>query len=331
MKTKLSPAIVGMFILGALLLAVVAFLSFGGTNFFAKPARFVVYFSESAAGLDPGAGVKINGVRMGRVAAVNVRFDAATKKSRVQTICEIDRNVLTDSAGHEIDLTNAAELQSLIDRGLRARLSLTGITGLLFVELDFEDPALYPAGANSGKEPYPVIPSIPSSIAELQAGIIEIVGKLKSVDFTGLAKELRALIATTNQKVGEFDVKGLSERVGRAAEAVEKIASDPEARTVFKNLNAAIADTRTLLAHLDGQVGPAGDDLRKTLAQAQHALQSLDSAAQTTRRFVQEQSGVGDEATRALQQISAAADSLERLADFIERNPNALVVGRKKP
>ena len=64
MNTKLSPAIVGMFILGALLLAVVAFLSFGGTNFFAKPARFVVYFSESAAGLDPGAGVKINGVRI---------------------------------------------------------------------------------------------------------------------------------------------------------------------------------------------------------------------------------------------------------------------------
>ena len=37
MKTKLSPAVVGMFILGALTLAVVAFLSFGGTNFVEAP------------------------------------------------------------------------------------------------------------------------------------------------------------------------------------------------------------------------------------------------------------------------------------------------------
>ena len=331
MKTKLSPAVVGMFILGAMLLAVVAFLSFGGTNFFAKPARFVVYFSESVSGLDPGAGVKVNGVRIGRVAAINVRYDATTRKSRVQTICEIDRSVLTDSAGHEIDLTSPTELQNLIDRGLRARLTVTGITGLLFVELDFEDPHQYPAEVRHGIDPYPVIPSIPSSIAELQAGIIEIVAKLKGVDFQGLAKDLRGLIATTNQKVEDFDVKGLSERVGRAADAVQKIASDPEARDLFKNLNAAIADTRNVLAHVDAQVGPAGADLRQTLAQAQAALKSLDAAAQTTRRFVQAQSGLGDETTRALQQISAAADSLERLADFIERNPNALVVGKKKP
>ena len=331
MKTKLSPAVVGMFILGAMLLAIVAFLSFGGTNFFAKPARFVVYFSESVSGLDPGAGVKVNGVRIGRVAAINVRYDATTRKSRVQTICEIDRSVLADSAGHEIDLTSPTELQNLIDHGLRARLTVTGITGLLFVELDFEDPHLYPPEVRHGADPYPVVPSIPSSIAELQAGIIEIVAKLKGVDFQGLAKDLRGLIATTNQKVGDFDVKGLSERVGRAADAVQKIASDPEARDLFKNLNAAIADTRTVLAHVDAQVGPAGADLRQTLAQAQAALKSLDNAAQTTRRFVQAQSGLGDETTRALQQISAAADSLERLADFIERNPNALVVGKKKP
>jgi HAMP domain-containing protein len=32
-----------------------------------------------------------------------------------------------------------------------------------------------------------------------------------------------------------------------------------------------------------------------------------------------------------LQEISEAADAIERLADYLERNPNALVVGKKKP
>ena len=120
MKTKISPATVGMFVLGALTIFIVGFLSFGGSNIFSRPARFLIYFEESVSGLDPGAPLKFTGVRIGRVAAVNVRYDAATKKALVQTICEINRNVLTDSAGVIIDLTNPAELQGLIDRGLRA-------------------------------------------------------------------------------------------------------------------------------------------------------------------------------------------------------------------
>lgn len=331
MKTKLSPAAVGMFILGALLLAVVGFLSFGGTNVFSKPARFMVYFGESVSGLDPGAPVKINGVRMGRVAAISVHYDAATKKALVQTICEIDRNVLTDNAGRQIDLTNPGELQSLIDRGFRARLNLTGITGLLFVELDFEDPRQYPADPHHMIDLYPVVPAIPSPISEVQQSIIEIVANVRKVDFAGLSKELKTLLASANQKVGELDVQALSERVGRAADAVQAFVGSPEARQVFVNLNATIADTRAVLAKIDARAGPVGDELKKTLAEAQTALQALTSAADTTRQFVQAQSGVGEDATHALRQIAEAADAMQRLADFIGRNPNALVVGKKKP
>lgn len=338
MKTKLSPAAVGMFVLGALLLGVIGFLSFGGTNFFSKPSRFLVYFDESVSGLDPGASVKINGVRIGRVAAVSVRYDSATKKSLVQTICEIDRNVLTDVGGKEIDLTNPAALQDLIDRGLRARLNIMGITGLLFVELDFEDPRLYPPNPKQMIGIYPVIPAIPSPIAEAQAGIVEIVAKLRKVDFHGMEKDIRGLLATTTRKVNELDVKSLTERMGRAADAVQALAGSPEAQAAFGNLNAAavdarsaIGDLRTVLGHIDEQVGPTSIELQKTLANAQAALKSLDGAAQTTRHFIQAQSGVGEELTQTLQQVSAAADAIQRLADYIERNPNALVVGKKKP
>ena len=60
MKTKISPAAVGMFILGALSLFVVLFLSFGGSNVFTKPSRFLIYFDESVSGLDPGAPLKFS-------------------------------------------------------------------------------------------------------------------------------------------------------------------------------------------------------------------------------------------------------------------------------
>jgi len=319
-----------MFVLGALLLGVVAFLSFGGTNIFSKPTRFLVYFEESVSGLDPGAAVKVNGVRIGRVAAINVRYDQTGKEALVRVICEIDRNILTDGTGKQIDLTVPAELQKLIDRGLRARLNLTGITGLLFVELDFEDVSKYPANPRFVAEQYPVMPAIPSPISEVQQSIVEIVAKIKKVDFDGLSKELKTLLVSTNQKVNDLDVKALAERVGRAADAVNEFVNSPDAKKAFGNLNGAIDDTRAVLAKLDGNIGPVGDELKRTLADAQVALKSLDSAATTTRRFVQNQGQLGDEVTQSLQQVADAAAALERLADALDRNPSSLLVGKTK-
>jgi paraquat-inducible protein B len=330
-KTKLSSATVGMFVLGALLLGVIAFLSFGGTNVFSKPTRFLVYFDESVSGLDPGASVKLSGVRVGRVAVINVRFDQARKESHVQVTCEVDRNILTDSAGQQIDLTSPAELQNLIDRGLRARLSLTGITGLLFVELKFEDARVYPANPRYMTEQYPVVPAITSPISEVQQSIVEIVANIKKVDFADLSKQLKTLLATTNRKVDDLDVKDLSGRIARAADAVQALASSPEAKQTFAKLNAAIDQAKATLAKLDTQVGSSAEEFRRTLDEAQAALKSLTSAADTTRRFVQSQGQLGDEVTQAMQQVADAAASLERLADALDRDPSSLIVGKKKP
>ena len=65
MKTKISPAIIGTFVVGAFALGVIALLTFGGVSFFAKPQRFVVYFDESIHGLTLGSPVKLRGVPVG--------------------------------------------------------------------------------------------------------------------------------------------------------------------------------------------------------------------------------------------------------------------------
>jgi len=330
-KTKISPVAVGMFILGALALFVVLFLSFGGTNFFSKPSRFIVYFDESVSGLEPGAPIKFYGVRIGRVAAINsVSFDSNTRRALVQTVCELNRNVLTDPAGATIDLTKPEELRGMIDRGLRAKLQFTGITGLLFVELVFVEPEKYPVGRSPGLNSLPVIPAIPSPIAEVQQSIIEIVANIKQVDFAALSKDLRVLLATANQKFSELDMKGLAERMSHAAGAVTAFVESPEAKQVFANLNHTINATHAAIAKLDAQVDPVSKDLKRTLADAQVALQSLNAAADTTRRFVAAQGNVGDELTQSLRQVADAAASLERLTDALQRNPNSLLIGKKK-
>lgn len=86
MKTKLSPFLIGSFVLGGLILVVVALLSFRSLHLFSKPGRFVAYFNESVKGLDVGSPVKLRGVRVGRVANIQVHYDSKTKKSQVAVI-----------------------------------------------------------------------------------------------------------------------------------------------------------------------------------------------------------------------------------------------------
>ncbi len=332
MKTKVSPAAVGMFVLGALALGMIALLSFGGMSLFSKPQRFMVYFDESIHGLDLGSPVKLRGVRVGRVVDLNVHYDDVANHSVVVVICELNRNVITDAKGAQLKVTSPQDIQTMVDHGLRAQLGVLGLaTGLLFVELDFFDPDQYPAPVLADQPKVVVIPSIISAISEYQASLSEILSDLKKVDFAGLSKEFKTLLATTNRKMNALDLKTLGDKVGHAADAVTAFVDSPEAKQAFANLNEALVATRAAIAKIDTQVGPVSEDMKATLAAAQTAMKTLDAAAATTKQFVQQQGQAGDELTVALRQIAEAAGALENLSNAIERNPSSLIVGKKKP
>jgi paraquat-inducible protein B len=323
-KTKLSPAVVGSFVIGALVLIVAALLSFRSSHLFSKPGRFVAYFNESVQGLDVGGAVKLRGVRAGRVVAIRVHYDAKTRQSQVAVVGELEQKGISDRAGQMIKITDRATLQRLIEEGLRAKIDLVGITGLQFVELDFLDPQQFPAlRLESGAE-YPVVPTVPSGMSELIANLSKIVNNLGKVDFAELSHELKSLLATANQEVGDLDLKKMVAKVTAAAESIEALAGSAEAKAAFANLNKTATDVQGLVAKLDTQVEPVRAELVRT-------LHSFHDAAESVRNLLGPQSGLGEEAVRTLQQVTETAESLQQLADFLERNPNALITGKKRP
>jgi paraquat-inducible protein B len=331
-KTKVSPAIVGAFALGAFALGIIALLAFGGVSFFSKPQRFAVYFDESIHGLDLGSPVKLRGVRVGRVADLTVRYDERKNHSVVVVTCEFSRNTLTDSKGELINVSERGELQALIDHGLRAQLGVLGLaTGLLFVELNFLNPAEYPADSRTTELKYAVVPSVPSAISEFQASASEILAKIRKIDFEGLSGELKKLLADSRRQVEGLDLKGVSAQWQRTGAAIEHLAASPEIKQAFANLNATLVDLRATLAKLDSQVGATGADVHATLAKAQETLQNFNATATTLRSFINAQQGLGEGAGEAFGKLAEAADAVQRLADFLERNPNALLTGKKAP
>lgn len=333
-KTKLRPTIVGAFVIGAFVLGLIAMLAFGGVSFFSKPQRFVVFFDESIHGLDLGSPVKLRGVRIGRVAGLNVRYDESTNRSLVAVVCELNRDMMTDNQGAQIDVSSRQELQMLVDRGLRAQLGVLGLaTGLLFVELNFVDPNEYPARATAFEARYVVVPPMPSALSEYQANLTEILNDIRRIDFAGISAEFKGLLVDTRKQLAGVDLKAAVAQWQKTGAQFEALAAMPEFKTTLANANQAITDLRGVLAKVDKQVeqiGPASQELAATLAQAKAALETFNHTAQTAQRFIAAQGGLGDEASRALEQITSAAEAVQRLADFLERNPQALLSGKKR-
>lgn len=332
MKTKVSPAIVGAFVIGAFALGIIALLAFGGVSFFAKPDRFLVYFDESIHGLDLGSPVKLRGVRVGRVVSTSLRYDEKSNRSAVAVVCELNKDIVTDPNGAVIDVGKRANLQTLVQRGLRARLDVAGLaTGLLFVQLEFFNPQEYPAAARPADSRYVIVPSVPSTIAEFQKAIGEILGKAKDIDLAGLAKDISSLAVTARKRIDELDLKGLTEQWKKTGAQFEALANSPEFKRTFDHLNLAIDDLRKTIANLDAQVEPTSHELKETLGDARKAMQAFNETAASARTFIAAHAGLGEELGDTFEHLNEAADAVKRLADFLERNPNALITGRKRP
>jgi paraquat-inducible protein B len=298
----------------------------------------MVYFDESISGLDQGSPVKLRGVRVGHVVETSIRYDPSTGKSLAAVLCELNRGAITDEKGAVFDVTDRAALQSLVDHGLRAQLELSGLaTGLLYVELEFLDPRKYPAGAVTDDK-YVVVPPTPSEISELRASAAKllanattVLAKMEQIDFQGLSEELTKLAAEARHRIDGVDFRGLADQWKRTGASVDALARSPDALRAFDNLNKTLDQLRSTMARLDTQVDANGKDLQATLVQAKAALESFNAAARSARGFIDAQQNFGSDASRALEKVADAAESIQRLADFLERNPNAIVSGRKEP
>jgi paraquat-inducible protein B len=178
---------------------------------------------------------------------------------------------------------------------------------------------------------YAVVPAMPSAISEFQASASEILAKIRRIDFEGLTGELKQLLGDSRKQVAGLDLKGVSAQWQRTGAAIEMLVASPEIKQTFVNLNATLVDLRATLAKLDGQVASTGADVQATLAQTQVTLQNFNTTATTLRNFINAQQGLGEGASEAFGKLAEAADAVQRLADFLERNPNALLTGKKAP
>jgi paraquat-inducible protein B len=117
-----NPTAIGLFLIGAVALAVTGTAVLASTAWFDKQP-FVSFFQESVNGLENGAPVKFR-VPVGTVTDLGIQIDQRGKSFRVPVEYEIDLMRLTTRLGAHVNLADTTVLQRHIADGLRAALAM---------------------------------------------------------------------------------------------------------------------------------------------------------------------------------------------------------------
>jgi paraquat-inducible protein B len=333
MSAKPNATVVGIFVLGSLAFSILGLVFLGQAAFSRSSYRFVTYFDETVSGLEIGAAVKFRGVKIGQVSDLKI-FLAETGgegvSSRIPVIYEVETKRFKETFGDLIDLSKPDELRRYIDGGLRARLATSSfITGLMYVELDIVDPEEYPSEYYSQFAELYEIPNFKGTLAELSDNVSDFIKRFNSVDFQGISLRVIDLLENLNAEVQDADLGNLSESLQSTAHSFQALAELPEIPKLMEDLQGTLGEYKTLAGDLRSSIDQTATELQKALQQMAKTLESLEVTTTSLHVMVRPQSSVRTNLDEALVSLSAAAESLRSLTDYLERNPSALIRGRQ--
>jgi len=95
MAKPVSKTLIGLFVVGAVLLGVVAVALFGSGKFFTSRPKYVMFFSGSVNGLTVGSAVQFRGVKIGEVTEIKAQFNPDNLSLTIPVYIEIDPQSIT--------------------------------------------------------------------------------------------------------------------------------------------------------------------------------------------------------------------------------------------
>jgi paraquat-inducible protein B len=324
MSIRANPTVIGLFLIGAIVLAVGGTAALASTAWFQKRSTFVSFFQETVNGLDRGAPVKFQGVPVGTVTEILIQIDERDKTFQVPVQYDIDITRLTTQLGTFVNLADPEVLRTQVIDGLRAQLQMESIvTGQLYVELSYRDDPP-PAEFETRPTAWPEIPTTPSLLAALGTGAGSLV-----------ADVLRVLLRV-NVMLEEVDMREINAAVVASAQAVERLVEAPQIQAAVElapAMTTQITQTMEQLQLLVEQIGTTLDPLQVNIESASSemvlTLQALRRTVDETHGFLSTDSGLGYGLQEVLVSLGEAAEALRLLAATLERNPDMLLRGKR--
>jgi len=332
MSRKANPALIGTFVLGALILAIIAVLLLAGDEWFRDRQQYIMYFDETGQGLQAGAPVVFLGVRVGTVKHIQIGLEEEHQHFKVQVTIELDLQMIRTGSGEPIAPEDRLTIAQLVEKGLRARLKMQSLlTGQLYVDLSFypDKPANFVNKTRDDNE----IPTIPTTVEELAS-------MLEGFPMREFLADLASISASISRLLSAPAMDRIPTRLEATLAHLESLSARldtrggpllAEAETAVTDLRRAIDTVRAAMVRVGraaDQVGAltAGDSgLARDITRAST---ELANAAKAIQLLADDESPTVQHISASLQEISRAARSLRLLAENLEQQPEAVLRGK---
>jgi paraquat-inducible protein B len=322
MSKKANPTSIGLFIVIGLALGVAGVILFSSGNLFSKQEKFILYFDASLKGLQPGAPVKVRGVTVGSVVDVLISHNQAEDDFAMPVIIEIDQKLMREKSDRHANVSDPATFDLAVREGLRGKLDAASlVTGVLYVDLQMVPGALPPVYHQVKKE-FKEIPTAPTQIQELLAN-------LASLDIRGISDRLNLVLDRLDTSLGELSMKQINAGITNLLTSLHQVIGSPDLTNSLALLKRTLHDADLFVRKLDGRVDPLLDDATNALQQASLTLAQLRGGVQELRDLLAPSAPLRHDLGLALDQLANASQAIATLAEFLHRNPNALITGRK--
>jgi paraquat-inducible protein B len=262
-------------------------------------------FDGTAGTLDEEAGVTLLGFQIGEVEKARLIFDAKTGQPRTQVTAllypaHLELPVTAMSSMDELRSATDAKLRKLLHLGYRARLEqsppLVGNLSIALVQVKGatrEDLAYQ--GAN------PRIPSVAGG-----GGIEDVASQADQV----------------LTKINHIPIERIGEDLREVTSRLRSLVASPKMDEGIAHLNSILGEIDQTLAQVQPQIGPL-------LTKLNEAASQLADTATVAQQLLGEGGAQGQGLSDAIRQLTQAARSVQALADYLDRHPEALIRGKR--
>jgi paraquat-inducible protein B len=264
----------------------------------------VSYFQSSVAGLTRGTPVNIFGIQVGDVTDVKLELDPKIGKAQVRVAMELQPERVFPHDTFTGNLDPQTVLQTMVDEGLRVNLETSSfITGQKDISLDIVPGAGHVAITREGNAL--VLPAESGGSSDIMTAASQITSKLSAIPFDQIGANLNKLLVTSNNTLGGDQVKEALSSLSATLQSVQRLVT-----TTDRGLEPTLRQLPVLTASLES-----------TLRGTDRVVTQLNRGYGNDSDF---QRSLGD----LMDQANGALRSVKELADFLDRHPEALLLGR---
>jgi paraquat-inducible protein B len=275
-------------------------------------------------------------VQIGTVKRITLRLPEGEGELRqisvaqqpMAVLLEVNEREFRAIGGRRNALTQEG-LDAMIKAGMRAQLATESIlTGILYIDIGFHPntpPRLY---LMPGSGPYPEVPTIPTQLEQLQEEVTKSLAKIGQVDFKKLGDSITDAGQSVKELAGDPDLHQAIASINRIVGNPGITRSVDQLDDTLINLNHAITSVRNTIDRTGNKIDPLIASFQKTSGDLQTALAQARSTLASAQLLLSPHSPMTHRLDVTLDELADASRSIHDLADYLERNPSALIRGK---